>query len=169
MDLRVPYRTYHEAKDEVARVTALFARLEPVMFDAETPEEIEAALGNLTAGQRALWAVEQLQMETGNGGLEQYFFNSAGGTAREALDGLRLFGLKKLEKLFAKAVAMFPDGAAPRDRDERMDLLEDEAPADRLDALTERWEDAYEGAESLSKAALAYVDAHPAEFFLDAA
>src|SRR5260221_13884751 len=112
MDLRVPFATYQQAGSIVDKLEALLSRVQPVMFAAETPGQIESTLENLTMGQRALWAVEQLQMEIMNGGLEQYFFNSAGGTALEAAEGLSLFGLKKFEKLLAKALKMFPGGIA---------------------------------------------------------
>ena len=68
MDLRVPFATYQRAATIIEKLAALFARLQPIMFEAESTAEVERALSPLTDGQRALWAVEQLQAEVNNGG-----------------------------------------------------------------------------------------------------
>ena len=66
-DLRVPFAAYAAATTIVDKLTGLFDRLQPIIWDAsdKSEEEIEAALTRLTKGQRVTYAVEQLQMEVG--------------------------------------------------------------------------------------------------------
>lgn len=169
-DLRVAYSTFASARGLEARLGALFKRVQPVMFAAETAAEVEAALARLTPGQRAVWAVEQLQLEMGNGGIEQYFYNSPGDTAPEALQGLRLIDAPKFARPLEQAMQLFPEGRVPRDRDARELLLDEEGLSEVLieSGVDEAWEDAYAVEEELSNLALAYVERHPDQFFLDA-
>lgn len=169
-ELRVAYSTFAAAKNLEGRLAALFRRVQPVMFAAETAGEVEAALARLTPGQRAAWAVEQLQLEMGNGGIEQYFYNSAGDTAPEALHGLRLIDAPRFARPLEQAMQLFPGGKVPRDRDARELLLDEEGLSEVLidSGVDEAWEDAYSREEDLSKLVLEYVERHRAEFFTDA-
>jgi hypothetical protein len=168
-DLRVAYSTFEAARGLESKLAALFRRVQPVMFAAETASEVEAALARLTPGQRSVWAVEQLQLEMGNGGIEQYFYNSAGDTAPEALLGLRAIDAPKFARPLEQAIALFPGGKVPRDRDARERLLDEEGLSDVLtdSDVDDAWEDAYAVEEELSKLGLEYVARHRAEFFFD--
>ncbi len=168
-DLRVAYSTFVGARDLVGKLTAIFKRVQPVLFSAETASEVEAALARLTRGQRGVWALEQLQMEMGNGGIEQYFYNAPGDTAPEALDGLRLIDAPKFARPLEQAMQLFPGGKVPRDRDARELLLDEQGLSEVLieSGVDEVWQDAYSVEEELSKLALAYVERHPDEFFFD--
>lgn len=168
-DLRVGYSTFAGARDLVGKLTAVLKRVQPVLLVAETAGEIEAALSRLTRGQRAVWAVEQLQVEMGNGGFEQYFCNPSGDTAEEALAGLRLIDAPKFAWPLERAMQLFPGGRVPRDRGGRELLLDQAGFAGRLtDSGADRdWKAAYSVEEELSKLALAYVERNPLEFFLD--
>src|SRR5215510_10324950 len=106
MDLRVSFANYQRARTIIEKLDALFARVQPVMFEADSPAEVERALAFLTPGQRGLWAVEQLQAEVNNGGFDQYFVNSAGDLAVEALEGLQLIGATKFENVLSRALRM---------------------------------------------------------------
>jgi hypothetical protein len=171
-ELRVPFATYRDAPKLVDKLTALFARLQPMLSKACDGSEraIEKALARLTRGQRLAYAIEQLQMEVGNGGFDQYFFNSAAAFAREALDGLRVLGLDSFAAIAQDAFAVFPGGKVPRVRNERQRMLLDDGLDERLAALKldGKWYRSFTGEETISKAVLAYVDAHPEEFFCDA-
>ena len=168
-ELRVAYSTFEAARGLEGKLAALFLRVRPVMFAAETASEVEAALARLTPGQRAVWAVEQLQLEMGNGGIEQYFYNSAGDTAPEALEGLRAIDAPKFARQLERAIALFPGGKVPRERDARELLLDEEGLSDVLidSGVDDAWEDAYAVEEELSKLGLDYVARHRAEFFFD--
>ncbi len=167
-DLRVPYVDYKAADGIVDRFSALFARVEPVVSNAGTEKQLEAALARLTEGQRALYAVALLEMEVGNGGFEQFFSNSAGALAAEALAGLRLLRLEKFAALTERALSLFPAGKVPRGREKRRQLLD--KLSDQLEDadLDSQWYEAYAAEEEIAKAALAHVESHLAEFFLDA-
>lgn len=170
-DLRVPRDTYEAAATLVDKLTAIFARLQPRLWEASeaSQAELEAALARLTEGQRATYAVEQLQMEVANGGFDQYFFNSGGDLAPEALEGLRLLRLDAFAALLQRAMRLFPGGEVPRARSARQETLEREVSARLEDeGLEPAWYGAYAAEEEVSKAVLAYVDGHPEEFFLDA-
>jgi hypothetical protein len=170
-DLRVPQADYRAGATLIQKLAAIFARLQPVLWEASesSEQDIEATLARLTTGQRIAYAIEQLQMEVANGGFDQYFFNSAGELAREALEGLRLLDLHRFAIVMERAMAEFPGGNVPRARDGRQELLAQGLSERLSDAdLDSEWNRAYEVEEEVSKAVLAYVDAHPEEFFLDA-
>ncbi len=169
-NLRVSYNTFAAALGLEDKLAALFKRVQPVMFAAETAREVEAALLQLTPGQRAVWAVEQLQLEMGNGGIEQYFYNSPGDTAPEALDGLRKIDAPKFARPLERAIALFPGGRVPRDRDARELLLDEQGLSEVLidSGVDDAWEEAYAVEEELSKLGLDYVERHRADFFFDA-
>jgi hypothetical protein len=170
-DLRVPFANYETATTLIEKLTALFARLQPVIWNAsdDSEEEMRTALAQLTNGQRMSYAVEQLQMEVCNGGFDQFFFNSAGALAHDALEGLRLLQLGVFASLTERAMAFFPDGSVPRGRNKRQDLLAAGVSKELESAdLDSKWYAAYAGEEQISKAVLAYVVSHPDEFFVDA-
>lgn len=56
---------------------------------------------------RHFWALELLGMELVNGGIHQYFFNSAGDLWPDALDGLDQAGYTKSAAAFRKAISVF--------------------------------------------------------------
>lgn len=95
--------------------------------------------------------------------------NSAGVLAREALEGLQLLRLSKFASLMERAASFFPDGDVPRERDERQELLTADGVSERLEEadLDSKWYASYAGEEEISTAVLAYVNAHPEEFFID--
>jgi hypothetical protein len=166
-DLRVRFVTYADAKELTEKLDAIFAHVRQAFWDVSdrTPADIERVLARMTKGQRVMLAVEQLEMEVYNGGFDQYFFNSASGLAREALEGLKLLRVDAFTSLLERAIAFYPEGDVPRDRKVRQRLLLGDV-RDRLEKakLDTQW---YKVQEDLSKALFAYVDAHPGEFFLD--
>lgn len=57
-----------------------------------------------------LYAAHWCQSEVCNGGLKQFFFNTTGLLAPEALDGFRAIGVKEWAAVLAEAIAYFgPD------------------------------------------------------------
>ncbi|WP_083432033.1 DMP19 family protein [Atopomonas hussainii] len=63
-------------------------------------------------------------MEVNNGGFDQYFFNSPGDRVIQALAALETVGAGKTADILRRAMAKFPDGEIPSDRDQRQELLE---------------------------------------------
>lgn len=87
--------------------------------------------------------------EVGNGGLAQFFSNSAGALAPEAVEGLRAVGMPEAADLLAAAAALLGE-PYPRDRDQRSAALDDllsgedgdeEGPDDPFEALEDRFWD----------------------------
>lgn len=58
----------------------------------------------LTRGERHFLRVANLVGQVGNGGFDQYFFNSGVWEAREALEALQAFGCSKMAALLQRAV-----------------------------------------------------------------
>jgi len=65
-----------------------------------------------------LFAAHWAYVETGNGGFSQFFSNSTGVVAPEAVRGFRTIGLHQTAAIFERAMAHF-GRIYPRDRDER--------------------------------------------------
>ena len=83
-------------------------------------------------------AVWWLDGELQNGGLDQYFLNSAGDLAPEALAGLDAVGATVVKRLLVEAMALFGAGSYPTDqhaRQERLLLLSPDGEA--LDRQTD--------------------------------
>jgi hypothetical protein len=72
---------------------------------------------------RSLWHIGCFQGEVINGGVSQFFSNSAGNWAHESLAALRQVGASLCVGLLEKALTLFPDGVAPVDRQKRCELL----------------------------------------------
>ena len=73
--------------------------------------------------QQVFSAVWGLESEVNNGGFAQWFENSAGEMAVETEAALRAIGAPRTGAIVAKAVAVFPGGAPPRDHAARQRLL----------------------------------------------
>jgi hypothetical protein len=72
---------------------------------------------------RTLWYVGCFQGEVINGGISQFFSNSAGNWAHESLAALRQIGAALCVELLEKALTLFPGSVAPTDRQKRCELL----------------------------------------------
>lgn len=87
--------------------------------------------------QQVFCLVWQLEAEINNGGFEQFFFNSVGEWASKTPQGLLSIGAAKTADIVRRALAVFPDGAPPKDIEERRDAVEKlgDAELDLLDEL----------------------------------
>jgi hypothetical protein len=124
-----------------------------------------AVLQDATPGQRAIYALDWTTLEVNNGGWHQFFWNSSGGLTDEAIAGAELIGADDNAAILRDAAAIFAGGQVPQDRAERQRVLDalPESEADRVfGALEERW---YARDRELERLMVAYVEAHPDEFF----
>lgn len=81
-----------------------------------TRDEEYAVVTSWTKGLQMLWATQLLDDEVNNGGFNQYFFNSSGQFAMEAIEGFTLIGAHERADLVRRAVdQLFRD--APRLRE----------------------------------------------------
>jgi hypothetical protein len=132
---------------------------------SRTDKALHQTFSALTSGQRAVTAVAWLDDQVNNGGFDQYFYNTDGDFATEALDGLRRIGSTLHTPIVEAAMACFPGGSPPRDRSERQSALQSlsgDAKA-LLDALDSRFYQANHQ-EDLYFLLGAYIRAHPGDF-----
>lgn len=117
----------------------------------------------LSHAEQVFYSIDYLQMEINNGGYEQYFYNSSGEYAHEALAGMREVGANLMADIQAKAMSVFPNSIVPKDRAERQELLEQagEEAEDLLDSLDSQF---YEYPDPLEQMLLDYVKANVDEF-----
>ncbi len=120
---------------------------------------------SLTATERNLVAATWVGYEVNNGGFDQYFYNSSGDEAAQALAGLKEMGADGSAALLARAMAVFPDGQPPADRDRRVELMEKIALQSKpvWDKCDEEF---YKLKEDIDGLTLAHARKHRAEIIL---
>lgn len=79
---------------------------------------------SLTETERRLCAAYWLEGQVMNGGFDQYFFNSSGNGSEVALAGLKDMGATAAAALLERAMAVFPDGKPPTDRQRRQEAMD---------------------------------------------
>lgn len=107
--------------------------------------------------------VRELAEEVTNGGFDQYFFNSAGNYAADALWCLRTIGAETTASILERAMAQFPGGQVPdlrHDRQAVMDALPDTVQ-EVWDALDQAF---YLSPDDLDALLTAFVRANEREF-----
>ena len=78
----------------------------------------------MTAPQLTFYYNQDLEREINNGGFNQYFINSSGDNAHEAVRSLKEIGATKTADLLLQAIDQFPNKIVSKDRDERTRLVE---------------------------------------------
>lgn len=104
----------------------------------------DAPLSSLTEPEQVFVCVYDLERDVNNGGFEQYFFNSAGGYANDAIRALERIGASSAARITREAVAVaFPSGVVPSDQDARWEALDDddESTEEALSALDHEFYD----------------------------
>ncbi len=120
---------------------------------------------HLTDTERRLVAVQALEGEVLNGGFDQYFFNSTGNDAEVALAGLKDIGAKIAASLLERAMAVFPGGRPPADRQQRWKAMDQIKSSSK--PVWEKCDDEfYKFQEDLSQMSLAYARTNRAQIIL---
>ncbi|MGV3683411.1 MAG: DMP19 family protein [Acidovorax sp.] len=127
------------------------------VWEWDKPERAAELRARMAPAQMALWAIANADGQICNGGFSQFFYNSYGELAHEALAGFELLGLVQFADILRDAYAVFPGQRIPKDRDERVAILEALTPDDasaspRLQAASNRLEHAsaiFKGTEDL--------------------
>lgn len=78
---------------------------------------------NLPRRDRCLWDVSWFETEVMNGGVDQYFYNSAGDHAAECLEALEAINAKGSSGLLKLACDLFPEGRPSPNREDRQEQL----------------------------------------------
>ena len=122
----------------------------------------DSGYASLPAAQRTLVRVWSALGEIGNGGLEQYLFNSSGDWAGDTPGAFLDMGMPELAAILREAFAVFPAGKPSPDPAARRTQLDALPPSarERLDALTRAFLDAEADADRMLAA---WVRAHRGE------
>ena len=139
--------------------TAFAIALSDLVFQRCDRDGFEA----LSAAESVAYCVDALEREVNNGGFEQFFGNSSGDTSAETLAALEKIGARQAAELLRSALSPFPNGAPPKDRDGRCELID--AMSDEVRSqwgeLDARFWDYPDDLTSLMRQ---FVNAHRSEF-----
>ena len=87
--------------------------------------EYEDVLFQLPFYDRYIWLVSCFSWQVGNGGIDQFLFNSSGDYVVETLEALAAIGASKSHRALQQACALFPNGTSkPRPRDSQDQVRE---------------------------------------------
>ncbi len=117
----------------------------------------------LTQKETYIACVFIFDQELNNGGFDQFFWNSSGDRTQITLDGLRAIGADKTADLLKSAMAIFPDGIIPEDRNKRqeiMDSIEDKT-SDSWEQLDNKF---YDYEDDLTELIIEYIKKNRKEF-----
>lgn len=167
-EMKTNYRIRRRQIEQLSRDQVRRELIKAIWNDAELEAEAIGALwAVLSPGQRALFAVTLLESEVNNGGIHQFFYNSSGVLAQEALDGFALFDARGYVELLRKACALFPGGSVPKDRQQRQRVLE-AVSQETTEVLfdTPFYKLCEDSVSGIDRQTLKYLAAHPADFFI---
>jgi hypothetical protein len=130
-----------------------------------TRDDEYATVKSWSKGLQMLWATQVVDDEVNNGGFNQYFFNSSGQYAIEAIEGFELIGSIERAKLVRRAVdQLFRD--APRLREfyqqRTMEAFMESYKHTDLGAIDDEWFNAPEFFTARTR----YIREHPEEFVI---
>lgn len=112
--------------------------IEPIWDSINFYDGVETYLASIAPLDRRLvllYAAHFAYSEIGNGGFQQFYWNSTGAIAPETIDGYRLIGMPELAALVERSSALleFP---YPRDRQLRQRVLFRASGCGELDSLS---------------------------------
>ena len=133
-------------------------------------EELDAIDSNfqavhlLTEARRTIYIVFWAKTEIDNGGLAQYYFNSAGNQAAIAPDALRELNLSSFAEIIEEANSFFPNQLPSADRSQRLTKLKkvEKRAADTWDRLDTEF---YSSNSPCNSAMIEYIRAHKRDFY----
>lgn len=134
---------------------------EVVRFVFEREEEL--GYDKLSWPEKVFICVRDIECEVNNGGFDQYYFNSSGDHAPDAVAALEAIDAKRTASLVGQTNALFGEGGPSRDRvarQEQLDALRD-AKGNEMDEIENEF---YEGGEDLDQLLKKYI-ARNAEAF----
>jgi len=162
-DFRVSRRSVSGFGDDAL----CWAVVEPLWPDGSRLDKIEH-VSQGTAGQQAIYYTMLFAREVDNGGLRQFFSNSAGDYWPAVEKGLDMLAAEEHLAALETVLRHFPGGQPPRQRSDRQMMISSFSEAD-IDDVTKAEERMYwlGGFERrLVPFWKGYIDRNPAEFFL---
>jgi hypothetical protein len=126
----------HEEEYVVSGAVAALYRFHAYHETAREPSELIEKSGwdSLTAAEKHVLAIRELDGEVNNGGFSQYYFNSSGNDWQDALDGLAAIGAEARHRIMLATTEKFgrkPPSANRKKRNAQLARLvpdEDEDP-----------------------------------------
>ncbi|HXG65616.1 MAG TPA: DUF4375 domain-containing protein [Blastocatellia bacterium] len=118
---------------------------------------------SLSEGFQAVYCTFFLEAEVDNGGFNQYFWNSSGEFATEALDGLRLIGANEHAALMEAAIKIYAKEEPLHRRfrlENTLEAFRESYKHTRLNEVDRR----FYKLEALSPKRIRYIREHPEEF-----
>jgi hypothetical protein len=112
---------FHKAISKPEQIDAV----NEIYFAVVKSSDFGENLYKLTEPQKTLYYLIIIDKEIYNGGFNQYFFNSGGDNAHEALNGFLEIGATKSAEIVKQAFDLWPNEIVPSDRFTRQDMLED--------------------------------------------
>lgn len=91
-------------------------------------------LQNITDAEKTFIYVDILEGEVNNGGFDQFFFNSSGEYAHEALEAYERIGAYKTADLIYRAIRLFPVLPIPKDTETRREIMRE-----LDDSISRKW------------------------------
>lgn len=119
--------------------------------------------GKLNKFEKNVIYIDLLEAQVNNGGFDQYFFNSSGKYAHEALIALEEINAPKMASLLREAISIFPNSPIPKDTGDRRELM-DGLP----DSILNKWdkldEQFYKYPDDLTMLVIKYVKENKKHF-----
>ena len=129
-------------------------------FVSDLLDDISLKSGEKSAREAAVFHISWLIIEVNNGGFHQYFFNSTGEHAVETAAMLRKIGAQQTAALIESGCQLFPNGAPPKDLEERRAQL-DQFSLKQLEKLRDLEERFYSRREDLKLLLKQYWQSQP--------
>lgn len=141
-----------QAALDVGDETDSFLQLTDAIYD----KEAEVGYAALKPLEQVVFCMDGLLKEMENGGFTQFFRQEAGKYAADTLNALEQIKAKTSAALLAQVLDFFPNGEAPSDEDERVELF-DQIESEHGDEISDLDDRFYDSGENLVAMTLLYV------------
>jgi hypothetical protein len=132
-------------------------------------EQEREIVTRLSKGFQMVHSTLEVEAEVANGGFNQYFWNSSGRFAAEALAGYKLVGATRHAELVEKAIAIYSRERPKQEQFKRKGTVQafsESYEHTALNALDDPFY-ALDKTEKISPLRIKYIRDHPAEFVGD--
>ena len=119
----------------------------------------------LSEGRQAIYSIWKLEGEVNNGGFNQFYYNPSGKYANDVLDGLKLIGAEKFEKLVRRANNVYDKEKAniSRAQDGTLEGFSESYKNNPLNGLDNEFYDLYEE-EDITRIQIDFIRKNKQEF-----
>lgn len=162
-DTRVPAARLLDLSPEAKCSLIIESIRERLMAPFDSPEDYDENKQNLSQYQIGLCSAWLCQMEVRNGGFHQFFSNSSGIAAREAVMGFTMIGAANCAQILREAIAMFPNGECPEEAYDRQADLNEISP-EQFRPLEQRFFSQIQNDENFFFLAAQYVEKNQTRF-----